>query len=258
MPSSRDELEAINSKDQNICPHKAFICGDDIYYFKSYGTMGCLIDFSRGVLGREDIIDKHTSNFSSRLLLQDQRMKIMVALRHYFPEIFDEHMEMVNNMLLHNIEVIFRVVSAIDIYVLCHKLSVLANSYEQQTYSIFCGAISDRIKNHISSTLRAISTMKTATPDQIPWPNLLVIEEFFADHKKNDDRPKNICDYFDYGRPIKYDCTENDKKYSPAWDAEKYIQNTPVAANDNYQLRSTDSVGLNVNTMVWDDVRLHI
>lgn len=111
-------------------PLVAYIAGageKDTYVFPHIGGFGCLIDFSRALLGpgARRRLEEERGVLYANAYYRDQVNRVFQTLHHYAPRFVEENQEKLKGMILAQPDAIFRTMGAVDFLAASRSLAAL-------------------------------------------------------------------------------------------------------------------------------------
>ena len=200
-------------------PHIIYVIEGITYMFKHWGSYGCVIDFSRAIIGdREKINYEFGEGFAERYFT-DQYNRIMDILFHYFKDVVSEHGDTIYAACHENFELVFKIISVIDTYVITSNLmgmfgldTVFTSKKIKINKDIihFLQQVIDMARDLMVENLGALIAGKIKKASDIQWPNLVIIQRLYKGNIMQDvnilDKPGiHIIDIFISDNEMKYD-----------------------------------------------------
>jgi hypothetical protein len=207
-------------------PHIAYLLEEQMYVFPHHARTACIIDFSRALISRQQIL-KDFSEAHAEELVTDQRRRITRMLERDIPDFYEQNKAQIQIALLENFDQVFHVLQAMDAYRIAGGLlhqsgEVLADKKKMDTYGDkkvlekeiipFVEKIRDAAHTMITNGLFQI--FKKQTPDA-KNPNLILLEKFFTPYQVENYTPPpegiSLVDYFSSQNTLQYNTREYDK-----------------------------------------------
>lgn len=210
----------------------AWILGDDVYLFKGAGIYAAIIDFSRAILGDYAGLAHDFSPNFAEMYLANQRYRIMATLNHHLPAIMQSHAAKIEILLADKFPLMFKIITAIDAYVLFSNMLGLFTSEPNITTGVLKAPeesvsllrkISKEAEESLTHNLLAALEGRINEPNDIEWPNLLLLKKFFAGNILTPDtippEGTELLDIFNGNNDIIYELTDVEK-FGPILSAE--------------------------------------
>jgi len=185
-----------------------------VYKFPHYGTFAGVIDFSRGIMGMEVMIHLFGKEFADEFVIKQKKFIIRIYKRH-FPEFYKTHQIKLQEFLLSNYILAFKIVSAIDLFRVTTEFLNLIEM-EMKTNPIAKKMLPknidlvkkmNNIARHYMEEIMEKALLGTIT--DIPYPDEVVIQkcfdDFLIDEKNNVKDNEMPTDIFHYHNELTYD-----------------------------------------------------
>jgi hypothetical protein len=207
--TSRTYIHGINhckNDDLNVL----YILDKNRYIFKNNGKIGTVIDFSRSFI--------ITDGEEFLQLKQSQSARIIEYYIKLFPEFMKSHGDELTIMLTRNFEHVYKIFSAIDMYIHTDRLIKFTTKYKQlntnKDVSLLIEKINGIAEHYLVNIMGDILT-GVSDIESIPYPNYQIINKCFNDYLLTDQHIKNknisIDDIFFYKNKLRYSLGEFDK-----------------------------------------------
>lgn len=196
-------------------PTAVYILGDRgeenplTYTFKQTGVYGAIIDYSRAInMNREKIKE----DFGERFTEMFYRMQIdrcRALIHKYSPNLFIQYKDLITAKLFSDFDLIFRVLSALDIVGICNGMTKLITHPQVACDERYTGLV-NKIKKigeaMYLANMQAVCEERVRKAAEIQWPMLSIIKTIFEDErlKENDEITGTIADIFIATNEIKY------------------------------------------------------
>ena len=194
---------------------------NEIYNFKHYGTISMIIDFSRSIIGDFDRIKKDFGDRFAELYFKEQRDRVLRILNHYFNTFTTKYKQNLEALMIENFPLIFKITTAIDTYTIMHFLDSMFTKINEKTKNtnINISEKSHRLINKLEkmaeklliNNLQDAINRKIVNPDDIEWPNYVILKECFSTFRvKNysDIDNVDVIDIYNYMNDVKYKMDE--------------------------------------------------
>jgi hypothetical protein len=204
-------------------PIIVYLVDGTAYSFRHAGLFSTIIDFSRSIIGdKTRLVNEFGERFADQYFM-DQRNRILNMIYHYFPVLIEKHLEAVTTLLTDKFPLMFKILTATDTFVIMGNIAAMFSIddvFTQGRVKIADGvmALLDRLtkmseKLVLSNIIRAIDG-KITKPDDIEWPNLLIIRELFKDNilnkKTRADKTINVVEIFNSSNDVIDDIEDYD------------------------------------------------
>jgi len=111
-----------------INPHILYILDDETQFLvQNVGYHIGLIDFSRGLIGKEELIKEFLPETYSQLI-REQRERFAMLIERKYPKFGKENKDKIMSVLYENMYGIFKITTAFDIMDLCMRLQTIVTS----------------------------------------------------------------------------------------------------------------------------------
>jgi hypothetical protein len=204
--------------------HIIYDIGDDkteAFVFPHYGRYATIIDFSRGIVGREQLM-KDFPEHKVDQIISNQRKRLLRTVAREIPDFYKSHAEDFEALILQNFDLAFKMLTVLDTYKLTKgMLGLIAQNPKLRTND----AIVKLLENVQGLTLKTLTTdMQKAFRREIKeyeYPNLHILRECFLDFglskfdqkaSRRDDpnSPISIIDVFQARNPLTYNIRSYD------------------------------------------------
>jgi hypothetical protein len=227
-----------------------FIPADHMILFESFAHNGCIIDYSRAILGDLNIIRTvDPAALSDEEFVQKKQREEMMRLFHkIIPEVVDKHQEVVKQLIYTKFELMHKVLMIADYYMISDSIHLLleaefphsmkklrtsrdftraipAPTEEDMTpeeegvlapeIPILLAKIRDYARELLITTLIRVINMDVLFAEELEWPGQLIIRRFFKEYtlagRKDDYSDCSIYDYYNFCWPMKYSSADKAK-----------------------------------------------
>lgn len=191
--------------------------GDDVYVFPHYGRYAMIIDFSRGILGREQL-KKDFPEHTVDQIISNQRKRLFRTISRELPDFAKSHANELEALLLQNFDLAFKLYTALDTYKLTRGM---LNYTSQSMFKIGLSPEVTKLLQHVHDMalhVLTIDVQKAFRREIVEYdlPNLRILRECFSaftldkfDQKaarRDDPNTRvNIIDVYQTRNPLKYD-----------------------------------------------------
>ncbi len=169
---------------------------DKLYLFSHYGAYSAIIDFSRALLSRKYIKEHFDPKKVSDIML-DQKARILRTYEQNLPDFYTTHQTQLEQALILNYDAVHRLVEAVDVHKIAlgweHIITELQANPEQ--LKAFGDAtmlknqalplikkLQNQALGYLTTQMQKVLAAPTkADYEQIPHPNLSILEECFAE-----------------------------------------------------------------------------
>lgn len=217
-------------------PHIVFILGDETYIFRHFGLFSTIIDFSRGIIGDYDMLVHEFSQRYAEMYFKEQRNRVLQTLFHYFPKLTQKYRDKIESLLLSNFSLMFKILTVIDTYVIMSNINAMFSIDDAFTHGKIklapdafrlLKALIFNAEELMAINIEAAASGKISDPEDIDWPNLLIIKKVFAKHKLTpeimNDPNINVVDIFNSHNEVIYDVEDYDT-WGPLLSLDKEIK----------------------------------
>lgn len=217
-------------------PHVAYIIDNTAYAFPHYGLFSTIIDFSRAILGDYSRIEHEFSERFAELYFKEQRIRVMHMIYHYFPKLMDKYKDKIEALLISSYPLMFKILTAVDTYVIMSNIGhmfALDDAFTRGKIKIAPGAIkmlaklTELAEHSVVSNIQAAIEGRVSLPDDIEWPNLVILRKVFGDWELKPDKIKaakmTIVDIFNSNNEVVSDIDDYDS-WGPLLSLEKEIE----------------------------------
>lgn len=159
------------------------------YYLLPYNTnQGCIIDFSRCILGDVDKLREQYSDRYVEIYSREQTLRLFALLHMHFPSFVDSNINQLQSLAISNFPLLFKIATLIDVFVLFKNIEILytiekdllneikawdALKWVSELFKYAEGEIINLLQQAINETLKK--------PEDIPWPNLVFLHKYFTE-----------------------------------------------------------------------------
>jgi len=194
----------------------------EAYVFPHYGRYATIIDFSRGIVGREQLM-KDFPEHKVDQIIANQRKRLLRTVSREIPDFFKSHAEDFEALILQNFDLAFKMLTVLDTYKLTKgMLGLIAHNPKLRTNPDIVTLL-EKIQG---MTLQTLTTdMQKAFRREMTdcaYPNLKILRECFGDFElakfdqkaaRRDDPEVviNIIDVFQARNPLTYNIRSYDK-----------------------------------------------
>jgi hypothetical protein len=195
----------------------------NIFIFPHYGRYGMIIDFSRGIIGREQLM-KDFPEHTTDQIISNQRKRLFRTIRREMPDFVKDHSSELEAFLLQNFDLAFKLYTALDTYKLSRgMLNILKlhmNKLDISPQVIkFVQNVHDKALHILTIDVQKAFRHEIKEYD---LPNLRILQECFSEFtvdkfdqknaRRNDpDKPVSIIDIFQIRNGLTYDIRKYDK-----------------------------------------------
>lgn len=208
-------------------PHIVYLVGEQTYCFPHNGTFATLIDFSRAIIGDYSRIENEFSVNYIDIYFSDQAERVMQIISQYFPNLTEQHDARIAKLVKTNFPLLFKILTVVDTYVIMSNILAMFSiddSITKGKVKIADGAkdILRELTGHSEKLfvdyIHAALDGSIASPDDIEWPNLTLMQHF-SDYILTDEKQKkypatgpefNIVEIFNSNNEVKYEIEDYD------------------------------------------------
>jgi hypothetical protein len=190
----------------------AYVIGEDIYSLPYGGVIGCIIDFSRAIIGDTDRLANEYTRASAGMVQTSQVQMLADLVRRHFPAIHSAFASNLRIIAEDKFDAFFQVCTIIDAYSLSCGIGIMFDTQPEyrRKYALVSPELRDLVQR-ITYTSRDIfirnmnTLMRTGEPPT-KWPMLELIEAIYGDKRitwpPSDDEP--VSHVVNSNNPIKY------------------------------------------------------
>jgi hypothetical protein len=205
----------------------------DTYVFPFTGTVGCVIDFSRSLIGPSGLVYSRSVEENGktyvRNFLRDQVNRVLRAFYHSAPTFTEKNQEALKAVILANPEAVFRALTYSDFLSIGRSLGEMLGAKVDGIGAKFFAppaelrAFAKRIENTSRDALVTYMSDLVAAnidPIRIPYAGELLLPKLFAEYKYSawdvaTLRRGDLVDAYNYNNPLKW--SGEDYKLFPPW-----------------------------------------
>jgi hypothetical protein len=191
-------------------PHIAYVLSDDeAYLFPHMGTYGCLIDFSRSIIGDKTLLlTEYTEDYAGQYL-ENQREQLWAFLVKYFPKFTENNKDRILGRLQDNYFAMFKVATGVDSYSVAQNLLTFVAEVKNLTIAPeikkFIIRARDVAESIIIRGLEKLIEDPLAREDGLEWPNLELIRALFGRFRAPKEiKDKRIVNIYNFKNDIRY------------------------------------------------------
>lgn len=202
-----------------------------LYRFPHYGAYAAIIDYSRALLSRRFIKTKFDPKQVPDIIA-DQKTRILRTYEQNLPDFYTLHRTQIEQALILNYDAVHRLLEAVDVYKISrgweHILTELRNNPEQMKELADTKMLDEqalpllkKLQNMALGFLttqmqKVLSAPTKSHYEQIPHPNLSILEECFADFVLSSDKNRKslqgtLVDYHRLENELVYNVREYEK-----------------------------------------------
>lgn len=205
--------------------HTVYIIDTVPYIVPFTGLTSSFIDFSRGLIGDRERIEHEFGQRFAEIFFRDQNGRILGLLYQHFPSIVSRFRTEIESNLLMNFALMFKIITAIDIYSLFSNMLYMIELSEMFSPG-------DKKSKHVESHPDNIKLLKNIVEDaeqfillniesickgqikkqsEIEWPASMITKKYFEsltkfEFKDND----HVINIYSVNNPITYDIGDID------------------------------------------------
>ncbi len=206
-------------------PHCAYYVEGKAYLFPHVGLFSHIIDFSRAIIGDYDKLEHEFSPRFAEKYFNDQKIRVLQMVYHYFPSLMDKYHDKIDALVMSNFPLMFKILTAVDTYVIMSNISAMFSiddAFTRGKIKIAPGAIKllSQLISHaeqlVISNIHAVMEGRISIPEDIEWPNLVLIEKNFSSYiltqeqLKSSSKRIDIIDIFNANNEVVYDIDDYD------------------------------------------------
>lgn len=190
--------------------------GTETYIFPHYGRYATIIDFSRGILGREQLMRDYPEHTTDQII-SSQRKRLLKTIAREIPDFYEAHKNDFEALLLQNFDLAFKLLTCLDSFKLTKgMLGLIAHNENKVRVHPNTIKLLEKV-NHMALNVLTIDMQKAFTRNikEYDYPNLRIIKECFVDYTldkfdqkaaRRDDPELHIgiIDVWQVHNPLKY------------------------------------------------------
>jgi len=194
----------------------------DVYVFPHYGRYATIIDFSRGVLGREQLM-KDFPEATADQIISNQRKRLLKTFARELPDFYKAHSTDLEAFFLQNFDLAFKLLTALDVYKLTKgMLGLVAHNLQLKTHPNIV-ALLEKVNSKALDVL-TIDMQKAFRREikEYDFPNVRILKECFgqyvldkfdqkASHRDDPESPIAIVDVWQVRNPMEFSGRSYDK-----------------------------------------------
>lgn len=172
---------------------QVFVIGNKPYVFPYTGVNACIIDFSRAMLGNYGQIEHEFSPRFAEVYFKEQTRKLVNFIHREFQDIYEENKVHIEAMVLDQFPLLFKIVTIVDTHILVTHMRELFETdiaFTKQGLKLapgiipFLKKIEKRCRELFEAYLKLSIAGNLNSPDELEWPNLTLIQDFYGEHVK--------------------------------------------------------------------------
>jgi len=190
--------------------------GNETYVFPHYGRYATIIDFSRGILGREQLMCDYPEHTTDQII-SNQRKRLLKTIAREIPDFYESHKNDFEALLLQNFDLAFKLLTCLDSYKLTKGiLGLIAHNENKVRVHPNIVKLLEKV-NHMALNVLTIDMQKAFTRSikEYDYPNLRIIKECFGDYtldkfdqttarRDDPELPIAVVDVWQVHNPVKY------------------------------------------------------
>lgn len=236
-------------------PHIIYEVHGTPYVFPHIGRYGCIIDFSRGIISEEQL----SKTFPKRVvhdIISKEKKRVLQKYETFFPDFFRDNESALRAAVEDLFPVVFKIFSAIDMFIFSQgamqmiKMHILGDADNLATFGDrevienqimpLLQKIYDIAFEQLTGQMFKVITRKISKPEDLEWPNAILIRDCFAYAKadaynpstsfagtpyasENTDGHVTLVDYFVLDNPMPYNIRDYEK-FPPICKLDKAIE----------------------------------
>ncbi len=222
-------------------PHAVYIVNETAYCFPHLGMFSTIIDFSRAIIGDyKRVVDEFSIRYAD-MYFSDQNERVLQILFQYFPTLFEQHKDAITKLAQTNFPLMFKIMTAIDTYTIMTNIAAMFTidtAFSKGKIDIAPGAeallrkLIDHAELLVTTNILAALEGTISVPEDIEWPNLIILSEHFKSYILDDAKMKkypaegpefNIIEIFNSNNEIQYEIEDYDT-WGPLLSLDKAIE----------------------------------
>jgi hypothetical protein len=217
-------------------PVIAYVAGPrgeaDTYVFPYTGLLGCIIDYSRVIMGpalEPELKEEFGPDFP-RGFYRDQVARALRTFHRYAPTFVEANQAAIKAALLDDFDLAFRVMSYVDFIAVGAALVHALTSYAPVDTDLrefrpakdcveFARRVEKRARERLIVHLHDLVGRRRAPAPRVPFAGEALFADLFADYRFAAQRPAlagaTLCDAYNHGAPLRWDGRDYEK--FPPW-----------------------------------------
>jgi hypothetical protein len=227
-----------NQPDKNI----TYVLGKEVFVFKDYGRTGTVIDFSRGFIipaGAEYL-----------QLKQSQSERILNYYTLLFPEFMKSFGDKLKNKLYDDFEQVYKIFSAIDMYIHTDRLIKFTEKHEQlqahKKVKELIMHVNNTARHYLEVVMESVVNNTATSSKKMKYPNYDILIKCFGDYIVTSQSLKSsktdLSDIYFYNNKIRYSLSSYDKLPPRIKYTKLKKHGEPTVMDIPFVLKSTDEL----------------
>lgn len=191
--------------------HNIYVTDDHSYIFPQKGANIALIDFSRGLLSRDRLLEDF-DEIQANLYLEQQRKQMLRLYEHNFPEFYTKYSNKLKAILYEQFDDAFKIFTAFDTYyVFLRWKSMLEDLTKIKVNSDIIKLIESIIAQSWGFLTKTMIDLLNKKTTITKYPNLAIIEKLFDRFEitnVKDHSNINVVDIYNSTKDLKYKSQE--------------------------------------------------
>jgi len=204
--------------------NKHFENEDDLYIMRHYGRNSCIIDFSRGFIGRPQLEKDFPEHKVSEFIAHERR-RMLRTWRKEMPDFANANKDKIEAALLRNFDLVFKIFTASDTFKLSLGMKVYLLSrgvrVGQEILDLL-DKVNEASHKILTLNMQKVFDQTITDVSEIEWPNYSIIKECFDHLKLKNFKPEmdkgsakiQIVDIFSSANTLNYN-TRNYDDFPP-------------------------------------------
>lgn len=202
------------------------------YVFPHNGLFSMVIDLSRAVLGNVRRLENEFGPLYAEAYFRDQQNRLLHIINNNFPEIIESSQAAVSRLVMENFPLMFKILSCVDVFTVMSNIKAMFSIDDVFTRGKIklAKGVSERLEKIIQLSSQLFHTNiaqairgEITSPDDIEWPNNVILREVFSDFVRNVRDEENLVDVFRSNGELKYDIGDYDS-WGPLVSLEPYFK----------------------------------
>lgn len=247
LPAKTREMEPAH--------HVAYIIDGQVYTHRYVGLRAMLIDFSRSVIGDVERIDHEFGTLLADRFFDEQNTRIKSSIFTFMNDLVSQQSKL-DYLLKDHFDLMFKIVSGIDIYVFMNNFLALLTIEETEhvkkidmhpSVVRFIENIAHASKKHITELLEKALDETITDASDIEWPAKTLIKQIFGHMQLSSSKFASITvlDVFNENTELRWDVDDYDKwgpllSFDPIIRASKVVDLPDLSYSDFFEMLEYD------------------
>lgn len=195
------------------------------YMFPHWGVYSSIIDFSRGIIGNQSIVENDFGQRFAEQYFKEQRTRVMRILYYNFPKFTEKYIQQLEALIIAKFSILFKIITVVDAISISGNILAMINIDElfkkkkiklDEKIPTILSKINQRAESLALELLQKAVEGHFKSESDFEWPNLTLIELCFSDYLADSANlgKYEIVDVFNYNNDLKYS-VEDYESYGP-------------------------------------------